>query len=167
VPQPTPNPEQTRERALFPAAANVLIRRPDGTVLLVHHRRSGLWVLPGGTTEAGESPMACAYREGTEELGVPIVMGALLSVHWLTAKSALWPGAPDNAYPCHLTTFGATVTRDNAERITVPEDELLGHAWWQPGDVARPALMESANAAHLLAVVAARQVVYLEDGVAL
>ncbi|MEY9958872.1 NUDIX domain-containing protein [Streptacidiphilus sp. MAP5-52] len=162
------NDDESCERARFAAAANILITRPDGTVLLVHHRRSGLWVLPGGKTQTDESPRTCALREGTEELGVPIQMGPLLSVHWLTAKSALWPAAADipHAYPCHLTTFAAAISTEDAERITVPDDELLGYAWWDPVDVARPHLMETANAAHLLAVTGAgpEAVTYLEDG---
>ncbi len=167
----TPAPaEPRRQRARFAAAANILATRSDGTVLLVHHRVSGLWVLPGGKTRAGESPRSCALREGAEELGVPVQVGPLLSLHWLTAKSALWPGAADlpHAYPCHLATFAASITDADAGRITVPDHELLGYAWWDPVDVARPRLMEAANAAHLLAVTAdPGTVTYLEDGTAL
>lgn len=41
----------------------------DGLILLVHEVRSGWWLLPGGGTEAGETPEECCIREVEEETG--------------------------------------------------------------------------------------------------
>lgn len=41
-----------------------------GRVLLVEHRKSGLWLPPGGHLEPGEHPWDAAVRECHEELGV-------------------------------------------------------------------------------------------------
>lgn len=55
-------------------AAGILFQAPDGRVLLV--RRSaegaaaGMWALPGGKLEDGESAQEAANREAREELGV-------------------------------------------------------------------------------------------------
>jgi ADP-ribose pyrophosphatase YjhB (NUDIX family) len=41
----------------------------DGGVLLVHERRDGLWTLPGGWVDVGESPSEAVTREVLEESG--------------------------------------------------------------------------------------------------
>jgi predicted NUDIX family NTP pyrophosphohydrolase len=57
-------------------SAGVLLRRPDGRVLLVHpggpfwaKRDAGAWSIPKGEYEDGDDPEACARREFEEELG--------------------------------------------------------------------------------------------------
>ena len=39
---------------------------------------AGMWELPGGKVEPGEDPAAALHREIREELGVGLVLGALL-----------------------------------------------------------------------------------------
>lgn len=41
-----------------------------GTVLLVHHKKAGLWLSPGGHIDRGESLVQALNREISEELGV-------------------------------------------------------------------------------------------------
>jgi len=48
---------------------SALIVGPRGIVLL-HHRRLGIWVQPGGHVDPGETPWEAARREGTEETGL-------------------------------------------------------------------------------------------------
>ena len=88
----------------------------EGRVLLVHRRpdkraRAGLWDLPGGVVEAGESELDALARELHEELGVQVATGsashlgrelggpaeepALLSA-WLVRD---WQGTPANVAP--------------------------------------------------------------------
>jgi 8-oxo-dGTP pyrophosphatase MutT (NUDIX family) len=43
---------------------------PRGIVLL-RHRRLGIWVQPGGHVDPGETPWDAARREATEETGLP------------------------------------------------------------------------------------------------
>ncbi|HEY2264079.1 MAG TPA: NUDIX domain-containing protein [Streptosporangiaceae bacterium] len=42
----------------------------DGSVFLVDHRLSGLWLPAGGHVEPGEEPSVTAEREALEELGI-------------------------------------------------------------------------------------------------
>lgn len=51
-----------------------------GRVLWARRADSGLWELPGGKREPGESLPACLRREIAEELGVAVEVGELLGV---------------------------------------------------------------------------------------
>lgn len=52
----------------FTASAFVL--NPHREVLLVHHRKLGVWLYPGGHIEYGETPDDAALREVREETGI-------------------------------------------------------------------------------------------------
>jgi 8-oxo-dGTP diphosphatase len=72
----------------------------------------GLWAMPGGTIEAGESPWLAAEREVNEETGLPVVaLSALPDWHWtdqwnpdhpwltLYFAAHVGPGEPQNTEP--------------------------------------------------------------------
>ncbi len=44
----------------------------DGKVLLVKHRKLGVWLNPGGHVEEGETPPEAAIRETLEETGIRV-----------------------------------------------------------------------------------------------
>jgi ADP-ribose pyrophosphatase YjhB (NUDIX family) len=52
-----------------------------GTDLLLQHRDTGGWGLPGGALELGETAHDAAVRETREETGVPIAVTSLLGVY--------------------------------------------------------------------------------------
>jgi ADP-ribose pyrophosphatase YjhB (NUDIX family) len=69
--------------ALIPLVYSTVILRDETGRILFHHRPDfGLWGLPGGILEAGESPADCARREALEETGLqiePLRLTAVLS----------------------------------------------------------------------------------------
>lgn len=73
------------------AISQLLVRDPDGRVLLCRLTYKRDWDLPGGVVEVGESPLLAVGREFEEELGLTITPGALLLTDWLPA----WGGWDD------------------------------------------------------------------------
>lgn len=72
------------------AAASAAVMR-GGSVLLVQRgkgARAGLWSLPGGHIEPGETAAAAASREVDEETGVAIEIVALAGVHDVILRGA-------------------------------------------------------------------------------
>ncbi len=67
-----------------------LVKDPDGRLLLIqrgHEPGAGLWSLPGGRIEPGETDQQAVVREIAEETGLRVTCGALLG-------SATFPGRP-------------------------------------------------------------------------
>lgn len=96
----------------------------EGPVLLVHHRKAGLWLPTGGHVEVGEDPVETVRRETLEELGVPAVF------------------ADPSARPLFVT-----VTETNGG----PDSRHVDVSLWYllhgaPGDVLRPDEREFAAA---------------------
>lgn len=65
------------------AISQMLVRDPEGRVLLCQLTYKRDWDLPGGVVEVGESPRLAVQREVEEELGLEIEPGELLLTDWL------------------------------------------------------------------------------------
>ncbi|MFI1972617.1 hypothetical protein BLA24_07830 [Streptomyces cinnamoneus] len=112
--------------------AGVFIQHDDGRILLVHHAKTGYWVIPGGKAEPGETPRQCAVREAREETGLDGRPGRLLAVQHLTADR-YW-GSKYIADPYELFVFALHVHLDQYADIRVPDGELLGWDWYSPDE---------------------------------
>jgi RimJ/RimL family protein N-acetyltransferase len=73
------------------AIAQMLVRDPDGRVLVCRLTYKNDWDLPGGVVEVNESPRDAVSREVEEELGLDVPAGALLLTDWLPP----WSGWDD------------------------------------------------------------------------
>jgi RimJ/RimL family protein N-acetyltransferase/8-oxo-dGTP pyrophosphatase MutT (NUDIX family) len=73
------------------AISQLLVRDPEGRVLLCQLTYKQDWDLPGGVVEVGESPQLAVSREVLEELGLAIEAGPLL----LTDRLPPWGGWDD------------------------------------------------------------------------
>ncbi|MEV0143445.1 MULTISPECIES: NUDIX domain-containing protein [unclassified Nonomuraea] len=91
----------------------------DGEVLLTRRAGTGyadgLWHLPSGHLESGESVVAAAAREAREEVGVVIDPGDLAFVHVMHRApdrvgfffaARAWAGEPRNAEPHKCSEIG-------------------------------------------------------------
>ena len=73
------------------AIAQMLVRDPDGRVLLCRLTYKDDWDLPGGVVEVHESPQLAVGREVAEELSLDINAESLLLTDWLPS----WSGWDD------------------------------------------------------------------------
>lgn len=127
------------------ASAAVIDTRAHA-VLLVWHRATALWMLPGGHIEPGESPAEAALREVLEETGVRARIAGdpldLPGMEWqpspivtavipAPAKPAR-PGKPAEDAHLHVDLLFAA-TGDITAPITVALAEV-GEVRWEPID---------------------------------
>jgi 8-oxo-dGTP pyrophosphatase MutT (NUDIX family) len=78
--------------ALIPLVYSTVIVRDEAGRVLFHCRPDfGLWGLPGGILEAGESPAACARREAFEETGLRVEPARLAAVLSSPRHNILYP----------------------------------------------------------------------------
>jgi len=59
---------------------DVFVNDESHRVLLIRRVDNGLWALPGGCQDLGETPMECAVRECLEETGFTVRCAAILGV---------------------------------------------------------------------------------------
>ena len=62
------------------AVVDTAVIAPDGSVLLIRRMDDGLWAMPGGACDPGETPAAAAARETWEESGYQVEITRLLGV---------------------------------------------------------------------------------------
>jgi 8-oxo-dGTP diphosphatase len=98
-------------------AAMAVFLDSAGSVLMVKPTYKEGWLLPGGTVEAGESPLEGCLREVTEELGLDRPLSRLLAVDYLSAL----PPAREAVY---FAFFGGVLDQADIEAIRLPPDEL-------------------------------------------
>jgi 8-oxo-dGTP diphosphatase len=96
----TAHPSPRHDLALRDGASIAVFK--DRKVLLVKRARApfaGLWSLPGGKVEAGETPRQAACRELKEETGIEAEVEGIID----TVRVA--GGAPRGTVPYRLTVF--------------------------------------------------------------
>jgi ADP-ribose pyrophosphatase YjhB (NUDIX family) len=105
-----------------PVATAACVLFVDGERCLLTARRhppaAGLWCLPGGLVEPGETPEMAARREAREEVG--LVPDALHLIGIYADR------APDTVVVAYLARAG--------DATPVPGDEVAALAWVAPGD---------------------------------
>ena len=96
--------------------AGLLIRNPEGHVLLVDPTYKDAWEIPGGLVELDESPREAAAREAEEELGRTFDVGDLLVVAYSDRGRTPLDGI--------MFVFDGGVTDEAASAYELPADEL-------------------------------------------
>jgi ADP-ribose pyrophosphatase YjhB (NUDIX family) len=103
------------------AIAQMLVRDPEGRVLLCRLTYKSDWDLPGGVVEVNESPQEAVRREVKEELDLDLDTGSLLLTDWLPpwsgwddALALVYDGGVHEATLLGGTTLQAREIRDVA-----------------------------------------------------
>jgi mutator protein MutT len=117
----------------FLPAAFAVIRNAAGELLLVRRADDGLWELPGGRLELGESAAEAVVREVAEETGVRIRTTAVAGVYSEPEHVLAYPDGA--VYQQLAVCFHATPVGDQRPR---PDGvETRAAAWFAPDLVAR------------------------------
>ena len=62
-------------------AASAFVQDDDGLILMIQRSDNGLWAIPGGAQDVGESIVATAIREVREETGISIDVVGLVGIY--------------------------------------------------------------------------------------
>jgi 8-oxo-dGTP pyrophosphatase MutT (NUDIX family) len=107
----------------------VPVDRDRGTILLVAHRKAGLWLPPGGHVEPDEDPWHTVVREAAEELGLAVGAPTPPAFVTVTRTVGLGPHADVSLwYPVETATDVV---------IRFDESEFDAIAWMPPAEVLR------------------------------
>lgn len=138
--------------------ASALVLAPDAHgelhALLVHHKASGLWLVPGGHFERDASLWAAAAREVREETGVTQIKGVPLNQPWQSNFHALpdlqqgldgdsnppvfdidthsIPDNPAKAEKAHLHHDFLFLAMAESTSALTPQLEEVHNARWEP-----------------------------------
>lgn len=121
-----------------PYGAHTIVYQPSGELLLVRHEGVGLWVLPGGGVQGGETYREAAEREVQEEAGVEVCydgLGILTRVDIRCESQTTWGVLP---------VFTAEAETTEPE-VADPDEEISAARWFDelPEDTRDRADLES------------------------
>lgn len=74
------DPDAPKANSVVPSTTAVVLDG-QGRIALVHRKDNGLWALPGGGMELGESMEDCAVREVKEETGLDVELIGLVGIY--------------------------------------------------------------------------------------
>lgn len=105
------------------SAVKALIKNGDKFLVIKHDLgKNGLWDLPGGRMEYGETPYETLKREVKEEVSLDIEIGELLGIWWFFREK--------NDVQVICNTFLCQVPNKNIDLSGNPADEnILEYRW--------------------------------------
>jgi phosphoglycolate phosphatase len=105
-----------------------LIQRYDGSVLLCDsHKWPGLYTVPGGHVELGETCEEALVREIKEEVGLDVKVLDLISIQQVIYPKEFWKRA-------HFIFFDYLCLVEGNQEPTVDLTEIQSTIWVKPGE---------------------------------
>lgn len=109
----------------------VVLDERRGRILLVAHRKAGLWLPTGGHVEPNERPWTTVVRECAEELRIPAVASAVTGERplFLTVTRTRGPGEHTDVSLWHV------LDADAASVTSYDDEEFTAIRWLTPDEV--------------------------------
>lgn len=109
----------------------VVLDERHGRLLLVAHRKAGLWLPTGGHVEPGEDPWATVVRECDEELRIPAVAAAVAGERpfFLTVTRTRGEGEHTDV------SLWYVLSSDTADVTSYDEEEFTEIRWLTPEEI--------------------------------
>jgi 8-oxo-dGTP diphosphatase len=119
----------------------LLTDHDSGDVLLVDHRKAGLWLPTGGHVEPGEHAVTTVRREAGEELGIDAVFSAVTGEHPLFVTVTQAASAVDQHTDVSLWFV---LSHGMGQPLTPDPGEFREARWWTRDDIrgSDPALFD-------------------------
>lgn len=122
--------ERSAAGVIRPGVSAVIVAA-DGRVLLQRRTDNGLWGLPGGAVEYGESVTAALRREVAEETGLSVEVGRLIGVYSDPAHHQIVTYPDGNAVHFVSVCLECTPT----STVLALSEETSGVAWLSPREL--------------------------------
>ncbi|MEE3715931.1 NUDIX domain-containing protein [Tumidithrix elongata RA019] len=116
-------PRTADANTLVRVGVGVVVRNQQGMILLEKRSDCGLWGLPGGRVEAGESIEDAAIREVKEETGLTVKISKLLGVY--SEPSDRIVTFPDRVVHLVDILLEAIVCHEDEQLVCSDESEAL------------------------------------------
>ena len=121
------------EEVLIMVGTRCLLRDDQGRILLIRRSDNGLWAVPAGGMELGDSVRQCAIREVYEETGLTPTKLAPIAI--MSGAESTETNQWGHTYQFHITVFLATAW--TGELIT-QTDETTDAGWFHPDQLPGP-----------------------------
>ena len=113
--------------------------KKSGKVFLIHHKKSGLWLSPGGHIDKGESILDTLNREIEEELGVKEFYKDIPKPFYFEMTPV-----SNSVQPCREHFDIWYLMETDGRNFKVSPDEFLNSGWFSMPE-ARKMLVDPAN----------------------
>ncbi len=117
LPETHPNPEYYKAIPKKRMAAGVLLFDEHNKLLLVKPGYKKHWSIPGGITDANESPRRTAIRETKEEVDIDLKLCQFLCIEYNSDKENI-----DESL--QFIFYGGILDKEQVENIKIDEDEI-------------------------------------------
>lgn len=123
------DPSAPAANSLVPAASAVVVD-DAGCVLLQRRADNGMWALPGGAMNLGESVAGCAVRETKEETGLDVEVVGIVGIYSDPGHVFAYDdGEVRQEFSicllCRLTGGGALAVSEESHEV----------AWFRPAEI--------------------------------
>jgi 8-oxo-dGTP pyrophosphatase MutT (NUDIX family) len=121
------------DRTLLFVGARAVVRDREGRLLLIRRSDNGMWALPAGAMELGESIADCAVREVREETGLVALRITPFAIY--SGPAYTFTNMYGDTYQLFMTAFRV----DDWDGELVKEtDETIDAAFFGPDELPAP-----------------------------